>query len=422
MRRTLRKLDCRLAVAAALFAITAAHADEYGDARTEMVAAYQAAEFETMEAAAMRALDARPGYPGALFNLALAQVLNDRAYASLATLDRLAELGIDYGVDGMDEFEAVRATPGWAAYADRVAGLKKPVGSAAVAFRYEADAFVPEGIAVGSDGSLYLGSIRYGDIVRLSGGGAETVSTAKDAGHWSVYGMRLIGDTLWYVSSAIEQFAGEKGDRAGHTGLFALDTRSGETEFKAALPKNGGRQVLGDLAVAGDGTLFLSDQTDGVVYRYDTGGFEPLTERGAIRSPQGIVIADERSLYVADYIGGLYRVELATGRPTRIGSPADTSLYGIDGLYAYKNSLIAIQNGIRPNRVVQLELSDDGLAVTNSRILAMNLEHFDEPNLGEVVGDRFYFIANSHWNRFDRDGNLPEGLEGPVVLRLDLAD
>ena len=105
-----------------------------------------------------------------------------------------------------------------------------------------------------------------------------------------------------------------------------------------------------------------------------------------------------------------------------VPGPDDTSLYGIDGLYRYGNSLIAIQNGIRPNRVVQLYLSDDGRSVERSRILAMNLEHFDEPNLGQVVGDEFFFIANSHWNRFDRDGNLPDDLEGPVVLKVKLGE
>ncbi|MEO1201198.1 MAG: PQQ-binding-like beta-propeller repeat protein [Pseudomonadota bacterium] len=413
-----------ITAAASLFLIPAAFADDYADARAEMVAAYQASEFETMEAAAKRALDARPGYPGALFNLAMAQVLNDRAYAALSTLERLAAQQIDFGVAGMDEFEAVRATPGWAAYTDRVDRLRGPVGSASVAFTYDADAFVPEGIAIDAEGALYLGSIRNGDIVRIDASGAETVSTAADAGHWSVYGMRLVDDTLWYVSSAIEQFAGETGDAAGSNGLFALDTRTGQAELKAALPKNDGWQVLGDFVIADDGTFFLSDQTDGVVYRYDAASeeFAAVTERGAIRSPQGLVIADAQTLYVADYIGGLYRVDLATGGLTRVSAPDDTSLYGIDGLYGYGDALIAIQNGIRPNRVVRLELSEDGLEVTASRILAMNLEHFDEPNLGTVVGDRFYFIANSHWNRFDRDGELPEGLAGPVVLRLELDD
>ena len=93
MRKMLRNA-ARTAVATSLLFMSVAHADDYGDARAAMVAAYQASEFESMEAAAHRALEARPGYPGALFNLALAQVLNNRAYASLETLDRLAELGI----------------------------------------------------------------------------------------------------------------------------------------------------------------------------------------------------------------------------------------------------------------------------------------------------------------------------------------
>jgi hypothetical protein len=84
--------------------------------------------------------------------------------------------------------------------------------------------------------------------------------------------------------------------------------------------------------------------------------------------------------------------------------------------------LIAIQNGIRPNRVVEFELSTDGSSVIGSRILAMNLPEFDEPNLGVIRGDEFLFIANSHWNRFDRDGNLPDDLTGPIVLKIDLSD
>ena len=42
--------------------------------------------------------------------------------------------------------------------------------------------------------------------------------------------------------------------------------------------------------------------------------------------------------------------------------------------------------------------------------------------VGQVVGDEFFFIANSHWNRFDRDGNLPDDLEGPVVLKVKLGE
>jgi hypothetical protein len=53
-------------------------------------------------------------------------------------------------------------------------------------------------------------------------------------------------------------------------------------------------------------------------------------------------------------------------------------------------------------------------------MLASNLKEFDEPALGLVRGSNFFFVANSHWNRFDRDNQLSEGLSGPIVLKLSL--
>ena len=130
---------------------------------------------------------------------------------------------------------------------------------------------------------------------------------------------------------------------------------------------------------------------------------------------QGLV-ADKtgRYLYVSDYVGGLFRIALADNTVERVVADESTSLFGIDGLYRYGNKLIAIQNGIRPHRVIEFALSEDGLEVTDSRVLARNLPDFDEPTLGTIVGDEFFFVANSHWNRFDRDGNLPDSLAGPV--------
>ena len=99
---------------------------------------------------------------------------------------------------------------------------------------------------------------------------------------------------------------------------------------------------------------------------------------------------------------------------------AGTSHHGTDGLYRHGHWLLAIQNGIRPNRVVALQLDNSGLAVTRYEVLAAALPDFDDPNLGVVVGDRFHFIANSHWPKFDREGRLPDGLTGPLVLSVPL--
>jgi hypothetical protein len=123
---------------------------------------------------------------------------------------------------------------------------------------------------------------------------------------------------------------------------------------------------------------------------------------------------------VADYVGGLFRVRLSDYSVERVLSAESQSLFGIDGLYRYGDELIAIQNGIRPNRVIALTPAPDGITIISSRILARKLPEFDEPTLGTIVGDDFLFVANSHWNRFDRDGNLPDDLQGPIILKIGL--
>jgi hypothetical protein len=399
---------------------TSAHADNYADARAELVAAYRAEDFGTMRTAAVKALAARPGYPGAKFNLALAQALCGEARAALDTLQEPAAAGIDFGVAAMPEFTSLTALPGWASYEAVIRSLNEPAGNAALAFEHDVADFVPEGIAVDGEGRLYLGSIRHGTIVRV---GEETETLSDGSGHWSVFGMRLDGGGgLWFASAAVPEFAGDTAD-TGRTGLFRLDLDSGRIDRRALLPDIGEAQVLGDLVLLDDRTILATESLTGRLYRYgiDSGEFRELVGPGALRSMQGLVLdASGDYLYVADYVGGLFRIGLRGDSIERVDSDDLISLYGIDGLYRHGDELVAIQNGIRPHRVVGLALSDDGLRVTASRVLARNLEQFDEPTLGVVRGDTFYFVANSHWNRFDRDGNLPGHLSGPVVMKLSL--
>ena len=404
-------------LAGAVFMATPlAAADDYRDARAALVAAYQARDYDAMVVAAGKSLEARPGYPGALFNLALAHVLNGDPTKSLQTLELLVARSVDFGAIEMEEFAPLRELPGWTAYANRVEALYAPAGHASVALQLDDGQFVPEGVAVDDEGNIYLGSIRRGELRR----NAEVLSRRQ--GHWSVFGMRLDDDGgLWFASAAVAQMSDVGGDK-GKTGLFRLDIKTGEVTRSALLPESDGEQLLGDLVIH-DNVVFSTDSLGGAVYRYDIddGAFTAIVERGGLGSPQGLVLDDAREhLYVADYIGGVYRVSLDDGSMVRMSIPDAVTDYGIDGLYRYNNELIAIQNGIRPHRVVAFQLSDDGLSIASSRTLLANHEAFDEPTLGVVRGDDFYLVANSHWNRFDAESRLPEGLSGPIILKLRL--
>lgn len=399
--------------------LTHAFADDYAAARAELVAAYQAQDYEAMVVAARDSLDARPGFPGAVFNLALAEVLSGDSAASLSTLNTLLTRGIDFGADEMDEFAALREMPGWDVYRQGIEALYKPVGEAQVALELDIDRFVPEGIAIDANGSVYLGSIHQGQLIKVAG---EPHIISDRAGHWSVFGMRFHEDGgLWFASAAIAQMAAV-GEDEGKTGLFRIDPETGDVTHSALLPDHADAQLLGDLVIKGD-TILTTDSLSGAVYQYDvsTRKFTTLIDPGEMGSPQGLVLdASGQFLYVADYIGGLYRLSLPNGSKVKLAVPDSTTDYGIDGLYRHGNELIAIQNGIRPHRVVAYRLSDDGLRIEVSRTLASNLPEFDEPTLGVVRGEDLYFVANSHWNRFDAENRLPDGLSGPIILKVRL--
>jgi hypothetical protein len=418
-KRTQRKFIGAL-VASVLIPSVPVHADDYSDARAELVAAYQATDYSAMQLAAQKAVIARPEYPGALFNLALAYTLNDKHRDSLRILRRLTEKGVDFGVAELGEFAALRELDGWGSYLAAVQALSEPIGIAEVISTYPESDFVPEGIAIDDDGRLILGSIRTGQIVKLVSDPDILIEREQ---HWSVFGMRFHSDgSLWFASAAVPQLV-DVGDNEGKTGLFRFDVSSGEITKVAILPQYEPNQVLGDLVIADDNTIYATDSLTGAIYRYyiDSNEFDTLVERGKLGSPQGLVLDEGRGyLYVADYIGGLYRVSTQDGSLVRLRVAASITDFGIDGLYRYGNELIAIQNGIRPHRVVALQLSENGLAIASSRTLASNLKEFDEPTLGLVQGSDFFFVANSHWNRFDRENQLPDGLSGPIVLKLSL--
>jgi len=397
-------------------------ADAYSDARTELVTAYQAQDYAAMQLAANKALSARPGYPGALFNLAFARSLDGDSAGALAVLSSLVDTGVDYGVADIEEFAALQALPGWQSYADAVTALQEPIGAASIAFTYDVGDFVPEGI-VAIDEDLLLGSIRHGSIVRV-GDKPAILSSPEESDHWSVFGMRLGPDGgLWFVSAAIPEYAAIDEASAGATGLYRLDLDTGDVTARAVLPKQDEPMVLGDLVFADDNTIYATESLTGALYRYSisTDEISQVIAPGSLRSMQGLVLDDStRFLYVSDYVGGLFRVRRSDYSIERVTAAGSVSLFGIDGLYRHGDELIAIQNGIRPNRVAAFTLGADGTSITGSRIIARNLPEFDEPTLGTIVGDDFLFVANSHWNRFDRDGNLADGLSGPIVLRINL--
>jgi sugar lactone lactonase YvrE len=369
--------------------------------------------------------DSVPWSVRARYNLACAHALIGEPAAAVRILERLAAQQVAFDLPADDDLASLREREDFAEVQRRMDALSIPVGQARPAFTLPQKDLIPEGVAHDpKTGAFFVSSVRRRKIVRVASDGtaSDLVAEGQD-GLLSVLGSAVDAPrrALWAASQATPQMAGFRQEEAGRSFLAELDLDSGRLRRTVAAPE-GGR--LADISVGADGAVFAADPESGRVYGLDRDAkaLRTIVEKGSLRSAQGIAIAPGgQTLYVADYARGVARVRVADGSVSWLTAPPDTPLTGIDGLVLANGWLVAIQNGLTPHRVIGLRLDPAGQAVTESRVLERAHRAFDEPTLGVVVGSDLYFVANSQYGHFRRDGSLDETrLVGAVVLRTPL--
>ena len=208
-----------------------------------------------------------------------------------------------------------------------------------------------------------------------------------DEGQPLVRGLGAEFRKLWAASAAGPQSEGVAPAEYGAAGVFAFDLQTGALKRKAVLGPDA-KAAFGDLAVAPDGTVYVSD-SNGALYRLPPASqtLEPFAPDVRYVSPQGLaVVADGRVLMVADYAMGLYGIDTKTQRIWPIPVPSGTTVLGIDGLSGDGTLLMATQNGVNPQRVLRLAMGEDWTRVRQVAVMAANLPQHREITLGQVAG------------------------------------
>jgi hypothetical protein len=179
------------------------------------------------------------------------------------------------------------------------------------------------------------------------------------------------------------------------------------------------------LLLSSRGDVFATDSISPIIYFIprEKDEIELFLADPAFVNLQGLDFTpDKKQLFVADYAKGIFLVDLKTKKTTALSFAPNVTLLGIDGLYLFRGSLIAVQNGINPPRLARLRLSKDLLRVERLETIQANDPVFDEPTLGVLVKDTFYLIANSQWGAIDDKGQLAaaDKLKEPTVLKIKL--
>jgi streptogramin lyase len=165
-----------------------------------------------------------------------------------------------------------------------------------------------ENLTSSQDGSVYFGSTAKGTIYRAAPGAtqAEPWISASAAGLTNVLGV-LAHDktnTLWVCQNN----TGGRGGApvVGQTALRSFDLKTGAAKDTYPFPTNGG--VCNDMAVAPDGTLYVTESFANRVHRLKPGAKELdlwVAADPRLAGVDGIALLADGAVYVNTFFAGL---------------------------------------------------------------------------------------------------------------------
>jgi hypothetical protein len=388
---------------------------------TAEVAADIAADIARLE----KMLTKTPNDPVILYNLAADYAERRDRAKTLSLLRRVAALPGGLDPAQYRGFAFLRED---AEFTDLVAGIRRQNPSivhSTPAFTLKERDLFPEGMAYdAASHRLYAGSVKR-KIVWTDGSGAtqDLVSPGQD-GIAFVLGLHIDAKRrrLWAVSSALP---GIDTNPKPKTGLFEYDLDRRTLIRTFPLPSDA-RGFLNDVVVSAAGEAYTTNTSSGAIYlaHGEDAGLQEFLPPGSVPGANGIALSDDgRVLFVAGDFG-IYRVDLKT-RSVHPLTKSDPSIIdaSIDGLYWYRESLVGIQNGIHPGRIVRFYLNRGLSRIKRSEILETYNPLFENPTTGSLDGDSLLFFANTQLHRFEFGKPLPpaEGLHELTVLRLPLS-
>jgi sugar lactone lactonase YvrE len=369
---------------------------------------------------------------------------------ALRWIEKYVATGISFDAARDEDLKALMATKTGATLAELMKARSLPVTNAEFVCELPQADTMPEDITylkavdAKSIGSFYVSSIQHHTIYRVSlpislpkSGSRQCVTEelplSEEAKRWPT--LAISADpkrkVLWMTASAMPGFSGIPKEEQGKAVLMEIDPASGKVlrRFDVATT---GPAVLGDMCVTDQGTVYVTDSIGGGVYRLhgdlQTAKLEKIAD--GLFSPQTAVPArDGKRLFVADYTMGIAVIDLPTAgaapnlsaKLNYLPHPENVAVVGLDGLYSNGNSLIGIQNGTEPERIVRFLMNPAQTEITGAQVIHQ-IGQLDSTHAVAVDG-WFYETANVGWSKVDDNtGQLKPGekFTPPVLLRFPI--
>jgi len=347
----------------------------------------------------------RPNNTDYMYQLVIAHALLDEKSRAYDMMLRMQQQGLAYDFSKSDNTMNIRGTEVFDYVNDLMIAAAAPFGDATAVLTLPDNVVLPEAISWDESRQKFLiGTVAEGSIFAVGedGSAVELLKADEANGMWAVFDILVDGpgNRLWVTSAASPKFSRFDPIDRGRSALFEFNLETLELIRRHPVPVDGSPHVLGNMAMSPNGDIFIVDRALPIVYKKPAGD-EKLKAFLASRemvSMRGIAMqADGRLMYVADRELGILVIDVEAGRSRKLVVPETLNVGGIEGMYLWENHLVVIQNGIKPQRIMRLQLDSTGTSVTTVGPLAVAKPEFDYPSYGTVRNKDLYYLSHSQW-------------------------
>jgi len=260
----------------------------------------------------------------------------------------------------------------------------------------------PESMTASADGTLYFSSMAGGRIFRAEPGAAEASDWIRQGSDGLSSALGVLADdrsNSLFVCSNDMSWAGlaiPTGNKP--TSLKIFDLRTGAAKDSVALPSAallGQSPLCNDIAVAADGSAYVTDSLGGRILRLKPGAkeFEVWAHdaRWDVKGPQldGIAVLPDGAVYANIFQGdGLYRVAVNADGSAGTITKLETSrpLFHSDGLRAFGPNRLLMVEGETKGTLDLITVSGDSAKIDTVKA------GFEGPVSLAQIGDTIYVL------------------------------
>ena len=394
-------------------------AKTFWDYNVEIRTARLSGDHQTWAAAGGEALKLAPDSPEVLISVSRANAALRRNDEALRMLDAAVRRGAGLEPDRFPEYERIKQEERFLQIAKQAKTNMAPLP------RAETFALLPsaaEGIAYDPvSRRLFAGP--EGEIVQIDEAGKVSPFVSGN-GLRQVLGIKVDPERrlLWAVSGRFPDVvpgSTPPPEDIGTGGMHVYHLDSAKRIATYELDERPVLHGLNDIALARDGTVYVTDSTQGAIYRLKAGAtqLERWLQDSKLSLLNGLVLSpDDKRLYVA-HVEGVSLIDTESRERKLLAPPANVAVTNMDGLAWYNGSLLGVQNSPYFRRIVRIHLADKGTAIDKVTVVNARTPDYHQTTAA-VAGDKLYVVGGSPFPNLY--GGPPATEPKPQILEIRL--